>query len=129
MEIQANFAGGDNLIDHRDHRRMRAFVRAVKTDLQNAESLFHSRALRNVSGEHVGVEQELQFVDRAGEPTWIADQVASMLQGPGFQKEFSQFTFEIALNPVRFEGKVLDNLHDALASKLREFHRRVMRWT
>jgi hypothetical protein len=45
MNMQANFADGDHLIDHRDGRRMRDFVQAVSTDLQTAESLLHGHSI------------------------------------------------------------------------------------
>jgi hypothetical protein len=114
MRNKGNFAGGEHLIDHRDHRKMDAFVSAVRADLQTAESLLHQRALRNRRGEYVGVEQELQFVDRSCEPLRIADQVEGMLEGPGFQKEFSRFTFEIALDPVSFEVRAIDAVRPTL---------------
>ncbi len=97
----------------------REFMGAVLRDLRALEEILAGGLIDN-EVRRIGAEQEFFLIDRAGRPALSALEVLSEVDDPHFTTELGRFNLEINLDPLVFEGRVLDILEkdlDALLDK------------
>lgn len=100
-----------------------AFQERVIRDVDVADALFRSGAAFSSRDRCAGVEQELQFIGRDSRPAHVAEKLALSLPAPTFQEEFSRFTFEIALPPIKAEPDLLTKMDAELREHLGQVER------
>ncbi len=100
-----------------------AFQERVIRDVDVADALFRSVAAFSSRDRCAGVEQELQFIGRDSRPAHVAEKLALSLPAPTFQEEFSRFTFEIALPPIKAEPDLLTKMDAELREHLGQVER------
>jgi hypothetical protein len=66
----------------------------------------------------VGLELEINLVDRTGTPMMVNDEVLPRIESDDFQTELAQFNIEFNLRPHELDGNVLTQLHDELVTSL-----------
>lgn len=107
--------GSQELRQTRDEGDRRAFVQGLLRDLRALERMIdEGRVERGV--DRIGAEQELVLVDRAFQPTCLAEQVLTELNDSHFTTELGQFNIEFNLDPHPFAGDCLSILESELWS-------------
>lgn len=98
----------------RDEKRVRAFTRAMLSDLRALEALIE-RGMIEHGVRRVGVEQEMFLVDPTCRPAPIASEVIARVGDPRFTTELACFNLEANLTPQPFGGRVLKRLEEDLS--------------
>ncbi len=70
--------------------------------------------LFDTSHPHIGAEQEMFLVDKAWQASPIALKMLEVIEDPHFTTEIGAFSLEINLDPQRFRGTCLSDMHDQL---------------
>jgi len=105
----------EELLDGESRTR---FQDRVLKDLDLLEELIESGRLCETHGEHLGVEQELQFIGSDNRVAWIGEEVQSELDDERYTEELARFNFEIVLPPTPFETGALSDIRSQLDGHL-----------
>ncbi len=101
-----------------DESHLRAFTKAVLSDLQALEKMLESGMMEE-DALRIGAEQEMFLVDSSMHPTPIAMQILDAAQDERLTTEIGQFNLEANLTPLEFTGTCLSQLENEILEVLK----------
>jgi CBS domain-containing protein/gamma-glutamyl:cysteine ligase YbdK (ATP-grasp superfamily) len=114
--------GKDILTIMKNPGQKQEFMRHLLNDLKALEYMLKNDLFeKNIT--RIGVEQELDFVDKDFNPAPIAMEVLEELDVEYLTTEYAKFNLEINVDPMELKGKVLSELSQDLLEKLNKVTR------
>jgi CBS domain-containing protein len=101
---------GQQHVDSVNQRDLRAFTRAVLSDLRALETML-AQGRFETGVRRIGAEQEMFLVDAGARPAPKVVEVLKTLNNPAFTTELAKFNLEANLPPYVFGGACLSEMH------------------
>jgi CBS domain-containing protein len=105
--------GDKKVTNDYDESEMRAFTRAVLSDLQALEKMLEGGQFEE-KVRRIGAEQEMFLVDSAMRPAPLATEIIAAAQDPRLTTEIGRFNLEANLTPLEFGGDCLSRMEREL---------------
>jgi Uncharacterized conserved protein len=110
--------GDKNVKSKYDEHEMRAFTRAVLTDLQALDAMLISGQIEN-GVRRIGAEQEMFIIDSSMNPAPLALDVIAEAQDKRLTTEIGRFNLEANLTPLELKDDCLSRMESEISDVLR----------
>ncbi|HSU24496.1 MAG TPA: CBS domain-containing protein [Pyrinomonadaceae bacterium] len=105
--------GDKNVTSKYDEHEMRAFTRAVLSDLRALEAMLKDGKVE-CGRRRIGAEQEMFLVNESMRPAPLATEVIQEAGDPRLTTEIGRFNLEANLTPLEFHGDCLSRMESEL---------------
>lgn len=109
--------GSDKVVFAKKPATRQRTMEHLLVDLKVFEDMLNSDVFEGQE-QHLGIEQELCFVNETWRPAPVVLEVLPLINDPHFVTELARFNMEINLDPMRFTGACFSDLEKQLVNYL-----------